>query len=508
MVSITVAAAVLRRGMLPTDGLWFDDSWVAAGASLGRLSELLTVGTAHPTFTALLMAIDRVGGGNQAMTMPALVAGTVAPAVLYVVVRWMGSGRPASLLTASVLVVAEIPLLYAGRVKGYVIDVVLVLGLAVVVAWASGRRWRPAGAVAWVLGAWVVAGMSGNMVIATAVAGGLLVLQAHGDRLLRAVAVGVQGLGQLWYLREVDQHVNLDSLDRTIDRVYDSQVDIYANPLRTAEEVLEHLRRIGQLYPGRGAGGWLALVVVVAVGGLLLAAVRGRTPVERTVGRYLLALLVVAFIGGVFGVLPFGGRNELDALSPGGRYNLWLVGPVAVGATVVLDRLVRLARGHRAKQVVAGVAVALSVAIVAEDGFPPGPPARFPGAASAAQDLDRSLGPDDRAVVLGVGTYAYPIESRFPSEVVATPHYEIGFSAVVDDPRFLTVGAWSPVPDAFDQVGDHVAGADRVFVIATMSFVGGHDTVSETLTDAGFERVETRHHQWAFTDVWERRADP
>ena len=96
VVALTAAAAVLRRGVLPTDGLWFDDSWVAAGAVLGRPSELLTVGTAHPSFTALLMFIDRVGGGTRQMAVPALVASTLAPAALYLVARWTGNGRPSS----------------------------------------------------------------------------------------------------------------------------------------------------------------------------------------------------------------------------------------------------------------------------------------------------------------------------------------------------------------------------------------------------------------------------
>lgn len=39
-VALAVVACLYRRGGLPEDGLWFDDSWVAAGAIEGSLATL------------------------------------------------------------------------------------------------------------------------------------------------------------------------------------------------------------------------------------------------------------------------------------------------------------------------------------------------------------------------------------------------------------------------------------------------------------------------------------
>ena len=98
MVALTAVAAARRRGVLPTDGLWFDDSWVAAGAVFGVPSQILSVGSTHPTFTLSLMGIDRLGGGDQAFVVPALVAGVLAPVLLFALAAGAGSGpgRPAS----------------------------------------------------------------------------------------------------------------------------------------------------------------------------------------------------------------------------------------------------------------------------------------------------------------------------------------------------------------------------------------------------------------------------
>jgi hypothetical protein len=47
VLALGVLAWFARWGSLPSDGLWFDDSWVAAGATLGNPGNLLTVGSGH-----------------------------------------------------------------------------------------------------------------------------------------------------------------------------------------------------------------------------------------------------------------------------------------------------------------------------------------------------------------------------------------------------------------------------------------------------------------------------
>src|SRR5437879_2224267 len=78
---------VLRDG-LPTNGLFLDDAWVATGAIYGHVSNLITVGSAHPGFTLGLMAWDSVGGGSlRSLAFPAFVAGVAAAPLLYLALR-------------------------------------------------------------------------------------------------------------------------------------------------------------------------------------------------------------------------------------------------------------------------------------------------------------------------------------------------------------------------------------------------------------------------------------
>jgi hypothetical protein len=108
-----IGAYLARRGSLPSDGLWFDDSWVAAGAMLGSPRQLLVVGSGHPGFTAILMAVDRVGGGDLThLGVPSLVFGVLAPPALYLALRSFGYARAISAIVSAALVVAQVPILY------------------------------------------------------------------------------------------------------------------------------------------------------------------------------------------------------------------------------------------------------------------------------------------------------------------------------------------------------------------------------------------------------------
>ena len=103
-----VVAFLNRRGGLPVDGLWFDDSWVAAGAIEGSLGNLMTVGSGHPSLTAFLMAWSTlVGDDLRALAYPALVVGALGPAVLFLALRRFGYSVAISLVLGAALAASD-----------------------------------------------------------------------------------------------------------------------------------------------------------------------------------------------------------------------------------------------------------------------------------------------------------------------------------------------------------------------------------------------------------------
>lgn len=502
LLVVTVVAAVRRRGMLPDDGLWFDDSWVAAAAVFGEPSQLLSIGSTQPTFVLALMGIDRLGGGVWAMVLPALVAGVLAPALSVVLARRCGFDRWASALPAAVLAISAIPLTYAGRIKPYTVDVLMTLAVAVVLPSIVGRHWRWVHAVAWVLGAWVVGGISAPMLLVTAVAGGMVFLHAEGDRTIRGVAVAVQGVGQLAFVREVRTRADFEGIDRDIIRFFDPYLDLSLDPRRTLEEIAEHLGRIGEVFPGRG-GALGVLLVLACTGGLVVAASFGRTRYERLVGRYMGLLLAAAFVGGVVDVIPFGGSNA-EAVSFGGRYNLWMAAPLCFGAAGALHHVV--SRIGRARRVVVPALAFGTALVLLAGGLPAGPAYPFPGAASAAAELDSRLGPEDRAILLG--PYSYPLHSTVPFEVVLDPRIQVGYALrAVDDERFLTLGPWSPDPNYRELIDDHIAGAHRVLVHGAGPLFADRAFAESVLLAEGFELAATYPHKWHIVWEWRRPSD-
>lgn len=143
VVVLLVTAFVARRGGLPRDGLWHDDAWVAAGAVRGSFSQLFTVGSGHPGYTGALMGWSWLtGGSSQGLAYLTLIAGTLGPAALYLLLRRLGYARSVSALLGGTLVVGTVHVLYSGRVKTYVFDMLIVICLAAVVPLLVRVRWR------------------------------------------------------------------------------------------------------------------------------------------------------------------------------------------------------------------------------------------------------------------------------------------------------------------------------------------------------------------------------
>ena len=90
-IALAGVSYAIRYTGLPDDGLWHDDAWVATGAIHGSPLEIFTVGSGHPGFTGILMAVSRVtGGSSSAMAYPAFVAGVLGAPLLFLALRRFG----------------------------------------------------------------------------------------------------------------------------------------------------------------------------------------------------------------------------------------------------------------------------------------------------------------------------------------------------------------------------------------------------------------------------------
>jgi hypothetical protein len=507
VVALAVVAWLARWGSLPSDGLWFDDSWVAAGAMLGSPGDLLSVGSGHPGFTAVLMAVDRLGSGDLVyLGVPSLVFGVLVAPALYLGLRSFGYERAISTILSAALAVAPIPILYSGRVKGYTLDTLVVLLVAIVLPVLARTTWRWPVAAAWTVAAIGVGTFSGYTLLASAGAGLILVLHPAGDRPVRLAAVSVQAAVQSAYLVVAQSKSDLAGIEEVMETAYDAHLSFSWNPLTFGNEVLEHVRRLAEVFPLSPGDNrwWLALGAVLAMAGLVVGALKGTRHSETVAARYLLLLVVVAASGSLADRFPFGPSNERP-LSAGGRHALWMVPALAVGLAAVAHRARRLAgRSGPARRRLDAVVVAAAMVIVVA-GYEPAPEAPFPGSASAARFIDASIGPDDMAIVTNTSTFAYAISTSTPVGVEATPDHQVGFTPAYLDRRIRNIGGWAATPGSPAEIRSWTADADRVFVMWSGPVgASSREQAGDALVDSGFILVGTRTFDWNSVDVYAR----
>jgi hypothetical protein len=493
VVGGAVIGFLVRRGGLPTDGLFLDDAWVATGAVHGRVSELITVGSAHPGFTGLLMVWHEFGGGSlRTLALPALVAGIAGGPLLYLGLRSFGYERSICALLAALVVISDVHIQQSGRVKSYTIDTLAVLLLAVAIPRLTRIAWRWQMALAWIATTLVLGLMSGYVLVATAAAGLILVAHPASDRRVRIVAVTVQGVGQVAFYLAAQRATDLAGIEEFMEVAYDGHMTFFPNPIDFAAEVLEHLRRVSDVYPG-GSGTWLSLFSLVAVAGLGIAAFKGHRRAEALTARFLLSLVAFAFVGALLGRFPFGPvtGGRLAAASSGGRHTLWLLPAFAFGLAAVLHRVRRLAARRVAVRFAFDAVLLVTALAVVFVGYGDAKPYPNPGSASATQFVESEIGPRDVVILAGGRIYSFAISSRTPLRLKPTPDHMIGFTPMFDDKRFHTFGEWSELAGTPDEIRAAVDGADRVVLYGGL-LTSAFERVANTLRAEGFHEEVVR----------------
>jgi hypothetical protein len=434
VVLLLVTAFLARRHSLPRDGLWYDDAWEAAGAAKGSLSHLLAVSENQPGFRLALMVLYRLTRNSASFAYPAMIAGTLTPAVLYLVLRRFGYTAAVCALLAGGLVAAQTHIMYSGRVKTYVFDILIVLGLTAVIPRLARWRWRWPTALGWAAASLAIASFGGFAFLAATAAGVILVVHSSSDWKVRVAAVAAQLAASSVLLVTVQRTYNVRAVEHDLE-FWDAYPHVDVNPLRSGGEVLKHLSRVATVFPGSG-GWWATVCAIVVLVGLIATASTGH---NRVRARYLLLLLLVALIGGITKRFPFG-PDKVQSFSPGGRWSLWLVPVMALGIAAVLQCLRGLVKHRPAYRVgfdiISLVIVTLVVAAALTRDTPTYP---FPGSKSATQFVQSQLRDSDVALIMNQG-FSFALESDTAVTMRGQPTEDVGFIPDFADSRLKVLG--------------------------------------------------------------------
>jgi hypothetical protein len=339
----------------------------------------------------------------------------------------------------------------------------------------------------------VLGAFSGFVLLATAAAGVVLFLHPKGDRLVRGVAVAVQGVGQLVLFRWIEASYNGDEVQKDIERLYQAHLTFHANPVTFGREVLTHLQHIAQIYPG-GSGVWLTVGALAAIVGLVVAAF-GRGGIgERIWARYLGLMLVVSFVGALDGKFPFGPTVE-HLLSVGGRYMLWVTPVMAFGLAAVLHRVYRLACRLPAGRWIVDVAAGVAILAVLFAGVSDARPYPSSGSATAARYFDSMLRPGDVGIIVEPSIYSFADATDLPVSLQPTPNRMIGFTPHYPGHHIYSLGPDGSAPFNKQEIQRVSRGAQRVVVMTIAGDFAGTlpKQVTKSLNEIGFDGTQ---HRW------------
>jgi hypothetical protein len=490
-LALGTIAFIVRRHV-PADGLFYDDAWQTLGAWKGSFSELITVGQTQLGFTAGLMVWTRLFGvGSAAMVTPALIAGTLGPPALYIVLRRFHFSRSTSLLAGAALASAQVHIEYSYHVKTYPFDVLIVLGLALVVWQVARLRWRTSTAIAWCIASIVVGSFSSIALIATVMAGFILVLHPSGDRMLRALATAIALLA-LAMLTFASSRTYSYELIHGFFASRDGYIDFDPNPVNFGREVFNHLWYIADVFPHHGPTLSLALATV----GLVSAAWRSSLALPA---RFLVLMVVAAAAGSIVGLIPFGPPRTY------GRLSLWLVPAIALGMCTALEFARRRIMVRSFARTGFDISVCTAAALVLVSAFGNEHP-YLAGARGAVRQVMADAGLRDAVLITRPTSYSFALYANTPVDLRNTPERAIGFLPEFSDQRLLV----HDFTTTLEELDDFIHEAERVYVVHANVDPAGYAAyrynLAVTLTLMGLERHSSEGVETGRVDVWLRRA--
>jgi hypothetical protein len=254
-----------------------------------------------------------------------------------------------------------------------------------------------------------------------------------------------------------------------------------------------------------------ALCLVVIVGALILDAVtRDRSP-HNLRAQFHVLLLVVALVGGITDVLPFGPTSD------GMRLSLWLVPIFAIGAARALTYC-RDAITRQAATVIFDAIAIIAAAVIILNATTDSPTYPQTGARSATNAIEQRLTPSSVVFVEHVaGMYPYAVATHLHA-ALQPRRSKVAFMPSFADPRIHYLAATGPTgtdmlltspQDKRHQhdVLDVTTNANQVFLylIAPNKLIKrGTGTFAALMRTLGFGPFQTPRFHNALVLTWNR----
>ena len=496
---LVVGSFVLRWPGRPTDGIWYDDAWVAIGAMKGSIAEIPMTGGAHAGFTfALWLQHHLLGGGPERLALLAMVFGVIGPAVLFGCLRFLRYGRVGTMLAAAALLVTPSHVRYSGRVKSYTLDVVFVIVLATMLPRLADRRWTWAAAAGWVGFALVLGSVSGYVMLATALAIGILVLHPNGDRWPRMVALAVQGTLQGAWVLYIRRFADMDEIEVFMEEAFDAHVERSANPIVLAQNLLRHFERVVDVHPGAPSS-LLAMLAIAVLAGLAAVALGRLDRPRAIVSRFALAALAVAALGSLLDRFPFGPRTfdlATQMGAPGARHGLWLVPITAIGVCNLVELAVRAAGPRRVLvHTFQGLVVAATVLLVINR-WEPAERYSAPGARHLVAVVERAADRGALIVLDKQTAYQFVVLTDRSVDLAPLPEEMVGYLPALPPDQGVVLGVVFTPADVVRYAGS----VDSDLLV----FHGLDVPYADELTAEGWTQESTEEIGDVRVSVWRR----
>jgi len=304
-----------------------------------------------------------VSDSAETTTIPLPVVSLITPPLVYLGLRGAKLSRSAACIAGAVIVVAPAHIVFTGRVKPYVIEALVVFILGLLVLHLARAQWSWRTVAGWVVFTALTATVSSFILLSSAVAMLVLVGWSRVDRRQRVTALALQGILQLAQL--LVTRTNYDSArfaEWWANPPSDGRVDFFLNPIEMIKEIETHFHHLGAAAVQGGSVPAVALVVVALLSLAGWSMRRDQAPMAQFFGL----LLLVAFVGGLLGQIPFGARIE----AVGTRASIWLIPSLVVGLAIFVETVVGVLSRQRPTLSVplVGISLAISVGIVATGG--------------------------------------------------------------------------------------------------------------------------------------------